>query len=87
MYKLLMRAFPGFYRNNSVYAMFPFTVPEETRKVLKSIGQEQHYDFARPFFIGPPTPILTYKGVVNVLEDQVRFKVPCELLLFTRHCG
>lgn len=31
MYKLLMNAFPDFYRGNSVYAMFPFTFPDETR--------------------------------------------------------
>ncbi|KAH0556381.1 hypothetical protein GP486_005695 [Trichoglossum hirsutum] len=76
MYKLLMRAFPGFYRGNSVYAMFPFTVPDETRSILRSLGKEKDYDYGRPSFIPPPKPVLTWAGVVKVLGDQTRFKVP-----------
>lgn len=78
-YKLLMNAFPGFYRSNSVYAMFPFTVPEENRKILSTLGTEKDYDFSKPRFIPPPTPVLTWDGVVNVLGDQDKFKVPCKL--------
>ena len=78
MYKLLMNAFPGFYRGTSVYAMLPFTVPDENRKILKTLGKEQDYDFSQPRFIGPPIPVLTWDGVVSVLENQENFKVPCK---------
>lgn len=41
VYKLLMNAFPGYYRGNSVYAIFPLTVPDETRKILSSLGKDK----------------------------------------------
>ncbi|KAL1622700.1 hypothetical protein SLS54_004718 [Diplodia seriata] len=38
MYKLLMRAFPGWYRSNSVYALYPFTTPQKTMNVFEERG-------------------------------------------------
>ena len=72
-----MRALPNWYRGNSVYAMFPFVVPEENRKILKKLNMDQLYSFDRPSFIGLPTAIKTWEGVTNVLKDQAGFKVPC----------
>lgn len=77
MYKLLMNAFPDYYRGNSVYAMFPLTVPDETHKILSSLGKDRDYDYGKPNFVGRPTAILTWEGVVSVLGDQKSFKVPC----------
>ena len=77
IYKLIMRAFPGYYHFNSVYAMFPFTVPDKTRSILQSLGKEPDYDFDKPSFVGPPQPVLSWSGVQSVLNDQVQFKVPC----------
>lgn len=48
MYRLLMKAFPGSYSPDSVYAIFPFTVPQETRKILQTFGEEERYDFGQP---------------------------------------
>lgn len=48
MYKLLTRAYPGFYVNNSVYAIFPFTVPLETHKILQDMEGQEDYDFHPP---------------------------------------
>ncbi|MCJ1472897.1 hypothetical protein MMC13_001546 [Lambiella insularis] len=76
MYKLLMNAFPGFYKSNSVYAMLPFTVPEENRRILQTLGKEKDYDFTEPEFTPPPKPVITWNGVVSVLGDQENFKVP-----------
>ncbi|CAH0021704.1 unnamed protein product [Clonostachys rhizophaga] len=76
MYKLLMRAFPGWYRANSVYALYPFTVPEATLEISKNLGTSQNLDFSKPSFVGPPSPIVTWQGVVDVLSDQERFHVP-----------
>ncbi|KAK9371618.1 heme peroxidase [Lipomyces chichibuensis] len=77
IYKLFMRAFPGYYRGASVYAMFPFTVPDETRLILRKLGKEGEYDFSKPSFIPRPTAISTWTSVVEILNDQKRFKVPC----------
>jgi len=79
-YNLLMRALPGWYRGTSVYAMFPLVVPEENRKILQKLNKAQDYDYERPRFIGLPKSVKTWHGVVSVLEDQARFKVPCALI-------
>jgi hypothetical protein len=81
MYKLLMRAFPGWYRANSVYALYPFTTPEANFEAFKKLGTSQDFDFNKPSFIGPPTPITSWQGVVDVLSDQEHFHVPCEISL------
>jgi hypothetical protein len=77
--KLLMRAFPGWYRGNSVYALFPLTVPHEQRVILQAMGKENEFSFDRPSFIKPPTPIKTWQGNVDILVDQANYKVPCML--------
>lgn len=78
MFKLLMRAFPGYYRSNSVYAMFPSTIPSKTRHIFQNLGKEQDYDFSRPSFVGQPQPIMTWTGIRDVLSDQTQFRVPCK---------
>lgn len=76
MYKLLMRAFPGFHRANSVYALFPFTTPEKNREIFTKQGHPDDYSYDPPSFIGAPIPVITWQGVVDVLSDQEKFKVP-----------
>ena len=48
IYKLFHRAFPGTFEFNSVYAMFPFTVPSENEKIFKGFGKSEKYVFKRP---------------------------------------
>ena len=83
MYKLLMRAFPSWYRNNSVYALYPFSTPDRTREIFLKNGLPHNIQlsYERPQSIAPPVPVKSYKSVVNVLDDQQSFKVPCEFLL------
>lgn len=78
MYKLLMQAFPGWYRSNSVYALYPFTTVQGNLEILQDRGTAENFDFNNPSLAGPPTPITSWKGVVDVLNDQKHFKVPCE---------
>lgn len=76
MYKLLMNALPGWYRGTSVYAMFPFTVPEEQREILRNLGQEDDYDFSTPHHAPEPISISSYDAITKILDDQTRYKVP-----------
>ncbi|SPO05473.1 related to Psi-producing oxygenase A [Cephalotrichum gorgonifer] len=76
MYKLLMQAFPGWYSSNSVYALYPFTTVEGNLEILRQRGTSQEFNFEKPSLTGPPTPITSWKGVVDVLNDQEHFKVP-----------
>lgn len=80
MYKLLVRAFPGYYRANSVYALYPFSTPTRTKEIFSKHGTPHdiplHYE--RPEFIGTPVSITKWNGVVDVLDDQQRFKDLCK---------
>ena len=48
MYKLLMKAFPGWYEFNSIYAMYPFSTPEKTKEMLTNIKTLANFSFAPP---------------------------------------
>lgn len=76
--KLLMRAFPGWYRGDSVYALFPLTVPEANREILKGMGKEQDYTFDPPSFVASPISINTWQANVDILLDELKYKVPCK---------
>jgi len=70
-----MRAFPGWYEGNTVYAMFPFVVPEETKKILTELKTVKNYSFKPP---SPPQPQInfsTYANAKKILGDQKTFKV------------
>jgi len=76
LHKLFFNAFPGWYRSNSVYAMFPFTIPSETKTILEGFGIAKDFNFDRPSYIPPPTQCLTYKAVKEIVADNKRFYVP-----------
>lgn len=75
-YNLVMRALPNWYRGSSVYAMFPFTVPEENRKILSNLEKEKEYNFDRPSYAPLPISIRSWKAVTSILQDTGRFGVP-----------
>lgn len=59
MYKLLMKAIPGWYRANSVSALYPFTTPEGNKEIFDKLDTSQDLHFNKPVFTGPPKPINT----------------------------
>ncbi|KAE8387807.1 heme peroxidase [Aspergillus alliaceus] len=76
MYKLLLRAFPGWYTSNSVYALYPFTIPEQNQEIFTKRGTADQLDFHRPSYQGQPTAVTSWQGVTQVLNDQKGFRVP-----------
>ena len=84
MYKLFMHAFPGWFRSNSVSALYPFITVEGNREILakrRKVGSlDVDYDFGRPSFVGAPQVVTSWKAVVDVMCDQERFEIPCERL-------
>ncbi|KAK2592292.1 hypothetical protein QQS21_010012 [Conoideocrella luteorostrata] len=77
MYKLLMRAFPAWYRSNSVYALYPFNTPGRIKEIFASgAAPVPALDFNAPSFVGPPVPVISWQGIVQMLHDQTNFKVP-----------
>ena len=80
IYKLLMRAFPNYYKGNSVYAMFPLVVPEENRDILTDLKKVDEYDFERPKLSPFPKVVSSWSGVTDVLSRPEQFAVPCMTL-------
>ncbi|GFG11879.1 psi-producing oxygenase A [Aspergillus lentulus] len=76
MYKLLMRAFPGWYQPNSVYALYPFVTPNKSREIMDKYMRFKDLNFDRPSYTPLPVPVTTWEGATKVLEDQKRFHVP-----------
>lgn len=48
MHQLLDIAFPGYYKENSVWKMFPFTTPDEIHRIFEKQGVAGTYDFSNP---------------------------------------
>ncbi|OMP88074.1 Linoleate 10R-lipoxygenase [Diplodia seriata] len=71
MYKLLMRAFPGWYRSNSVYALYPFTTPQKTMNVFEERGTPNGIELSdkAPEHFPDPLP-----GAVHMPQQ---FNDPC----------
>lgn len=74
-YKLALRAFPNHFRGDSVYAHFPFVVPDENQKILNSLGLGQTYSFDRPSYNPTPRLINSHAACKSILADQETFKV------------
>lgn len=73
-YKLFIRAFPEHFEPNSIYAHMPMTTPEENREIMKDLGRESHYSWARPARISRRSTIQNYHAVRQVLENPRDFK-------------
>lgn len=74
-YKLVLRAFPNHFRGDSVYAHFPFVVPDENKKILKTLGLDSTYNFNKPSFTPTPKLINSDAACKSILADQESFKV------------
>ncbi|CAG8531128.1 22330_t:CDS:2 [Dentiscutata erythropus] len=48
--QLILKHLPGIYSNNSVYALYPFTIPTRTKEILTQRGDELQkvIDFSKP---------------------------------------
>ncbi|OJJ51688.1 hypothetical protein ASPZODRAFT_55528 [Penicilliopsis zonata CBS 506.65] len=74
-YKLALRAFPSFFKPDSIYAHYPMTIPSENRNIMKTLGREHHYSYEAPAFIPPRVNLVAYPNVRAVLENQKDFRV------------
>ena len=74
-YKLFLKAFPNHFKFNSVYAMYPLTIPLENRKILTALGTVDEFDFERPKYIKPRKLVESYDAVKQILNDDTNFKV------------
>lgn len=75
MHKLIFRAFPNHFVNNSIYAHFPLVTPPENEKILESLGTRSQYSWEAPRAHPPPVMIKSHKACTQILSDNKSFKV------------
>ncbi|KAB8232735.1 peroxidase/cytochrome P450 family protein [Aspergillus alliaceus] len=74
-YKLATRAFPNWFKHDSIYAHYPMTIPSENRNIMKNLGRESHYSYDRPAFTPPHVNLVSYPNVKLALEREKDFRV------------
>lgn len=75
MHKLIFRAFPNHFVNNSIYAHFPFVTPFENDKILASLGKRDQYSWDAPRAHPFPVMIKSHKACTQILNDNESFRV------------
>ncbi|KAI9697339.1 MAG: hypothetical protein M1820_007845 [Bogoriella megaspora] len=73
-YKLFLRALPNHFKQDSMYAHYPLTIPEVQKGILRDLETIDLYSTERPERMGSRTVISAYKSVCKVLQDQDVFK-------------
>lgn len=76
--RLLYRTLPGCYPPGSVYAHFPFMVPEKVKGYLAKLVDSpvSSYSFMRPPVPLPVEVVESFKGVRGVLDRKDVFESP-----------
>ncbi|KAH7090215.1 heme peroxidase [Paraphoma chrysanthemicola] len=74
-YKLFLRAFPNHFKQNSVYAHYPLTIPSAMQEALKDLKKDKLYDFSKPKATHHPHMVKEYKLATEIMKDQATFKV------------
>ena len=75
LYRLIHRAFPHWFKFNSVYVMQPMYLPSMNAEIFKQLGTIDQYCLDPP---APPpkTTILNTNAAISaLLNDQANFKV------------
>lgn len=66
--KLFLRAFPGHFRANSVYAHYPMVIPSENRRILTAINRADLFTWDRPAFEPAYVEVTSYGGAKQMLD-------------------
>jgi hypothetical protein len=83
LYRVLMRAFPGWYEYNSVYALFPLTIPSENKKILTDLGKVSLFSFNPPSAPVTPCVLSTARSARRILAHPLA----CRLVWDRAICG
>lgn len=75
LYRLIHRAFPKWFKFNSVYVMQPMYLPSMNAEIFKEFGTMDQYCLDPP---APPpkvTVLNSHAAISALLNDQANFKV------------
>ena len=74
-YKLILRAFPHNFKDNSIYAHFPLVIPSENLEILKSRGRADKYSWGKAAPVPGLIVVKSYAAAKNILDDKANWKV------------
>ena len=74
-YKLILRGLPNHFKGNSIFAHYPFVIPEENLKILKSLSRADRYSWDLPARKPELIVIKSYAACKKILEDKANWKV------------
>ncbi|KAL4918828.1 hypothetical protein BDW62DRAFT_217449 [Aspergillus aurantiobrunneus] len=74
-YRLALRAFPQWFKPNSIFIHYPMTIPSENLVIMRDLGREKDYSWDRPAYNPPRVQIFDYPNVRRILEDPSNFRV------------
>ena len=74
-YKLVLRAFPKQFRQNSIYAHYPMVNPSENRKILTGLSKAQYYSFEKPATVPEVSIVKSHAGCKAILRNQADYKI------------
>ncbi|KAJ5386657.1 hypothetical protein N7509_009198 [Penicillium cosmopolitanum] len=72
-YKLATRAFPNYYKPDSIYAHYPMTIPSENRNIMKNLGREQDYSYEAPSFLPNRANLSSHQNAKLVINNPKDF--------------
>lgn len=75
MYKLIYRAFPKHFRNNSIYAHYPFVIPSENKVIQEKLGNDGVYNWSQPTRCPDTIPLTSYAAVSEILQNRKDWRV------------
>ncbi|KAI5797521.1 heme peroxidase [Peziza echinospora] len=73
MHQLILNAFPGFFKPNSVYALQPFYTSKRNKEIFDSLGTTHLFDFSRPQKGPKAVPVSGHAGITSVFADTKKF--------------
>ncbi|KAK3321688.1 linoleate diol synthase precursor [Apodospora peruviana] len=74
MHKLIFRAFPNHFAQNSIYAHFPFVVPSENKKIHDGLGGSAKYSWEKPKRKDSLVMIRSHQAALSILSNQKDFR-------------
>lgn len=75
LYKVILRAFPSHFKDNSIYAHFPFVIPEENLVIMKSLGRADKYSWDKPTRVPELIIVKSHTAAKKILDDKANWKV------------
>ncbi|TGZ79433.1 heme peroxidase [Ascodesmis nigricans] len=74
-YKLFLKAFPNHFKYNSIYALYPMTIPSENKKIYDALGTSHEFSWDPPRREPGRITVQSYAAVTHILKNPQDFSI------------